>query len=62
MPNIDTAPLPLDDFTTTIQRGNYVQGRCFDATKTWNMRTTFAYSGTGEAADTVNPIQKCTVG
>ena len=62
VPNIDTAPLPLDDFTTTIQRGNYVQGRCFDANKTWNMRTTFAYSGTGEAADTVNPIQHCTVG
>jgi hypothetical protein len=62
VPNIDTAPLPLDDFTTTVQRGNYVQGKCADANKTWNMRTTFAYSGTGEAPDTVNPIQHCTVG
>jgi hypothetical protein len=60
VPNIDSAPLPLDDFTTTVKRGNYVQGRCFDANKTWNMRTTFAYSGSGEPADTVHPIQKCT--
>jgi hypothetical protein len=62
VPKIDTAPLPLDDFTTTVKRGNYVQGRCFDGNHTWNMRTTFAYSGTGEAADTVNATQKCTVG
>ena len=62
VPNVDTAPLPLDDFTTTVKRGNYVQGRCFDGNHTWNMRTTFAYSGTGEAADTVNRTQKCTVG
>jgi hypothetical protein len=60
VPNIDSAPLPLDDFTTTVQRGNYVQGRCADTNKIWNMRTTFVYSGTGEAADTVNPTQACT--
>jgi hypothetical protein len=62
VPNIDSAPLPLDDFTTTVKRGNYVQGRCFDGNHVWNMRTTFAYSGTGEAPDTVNSTQTCTVG
>ncbi len=62
VPGIDTLPLSLDDFTSTIQKGNYVQGRCFDANKTWNMRTTFVYSGSGEAADTVNSTQHCTVG
>jgi len=60
VPNIDTAPLPLDDFTTTVQRGNYVQGKCSHTPKTWKMRTTFAYSGAGEAADTVNATQACT--
>jgi hypothetical protein len=60
VPNIDTAPLPLDDFTTTVQRGNYVQGKCTHTPKTWKMRTTFAYSGAGEAADTVNATQACT--
>jgi len=60
VPNIDTAPLPLDDFTTTVQRGNYVQGKCSHTPKTWKMRTTYAYSGAGEAADTVNATQACT--
>jgi hypothetical protein len=60
VPNIDTAPLPLDDFTTTVQRGNYVQGKCSHTPKTWKMRTTFAYSGAGEAPDTVNATQACT--
>jgi len=62
VPNVDTAPLPLDDFTAGIQRGNYVQGRCADTNKTWNYRGVFAYSGTGEAPDTVNATQACTVG
>jgi len=60
VPNIDTAPLPLDDFTTTVKRGNYVSAKCSHTPKTWKMRTTFAYSGTGEAADTVNATQACT--
>ena len=54
VPNIDTAPLPLDDFTTTVKRGNYITARCNDANKILNIRGTFAYSGTGEAPDTVN--------
>ena len=60
VPNIDTAPLPLDDFTTTVKRANYVSAKCSHTPKTWKMRTTFAYSGTGEAADTVNATQACT--
>jgi hypothetical protein len=62
VPNIDTAPLPLDDFNTTVQRGNYISARCHDANKILNIRGTFAYSGSGEAPDTVNSSQACTVG
>jgi hypothetical protein len=62
VPNIDTAPLPLDDFTTTVKRGKYITARCNDANKILNIRGTFAYSGTGEPADTVNSTQHCTVG
>jgi hypothetical protein len=61
VPNLDSLALSLDDFTTTVQKGNYVQGRCADGNKTWNMKTTFAYSGTGQPADTVNSTQKCTL-
>ena len=62
VPNVDTAPLPLDDFQAGIQRGNYVQGRCNDTNKTWNFRGVFDYSGVGQARDTVNATQACTVG
>ena len=62
VPNIDTAPLPLDDFTTTVKRGNYITARCHDTNKILNIRGTFAYSGTGEAPDTVNSTEACTVG
>jgi hypothetical protein len=61
VPNLDQLALSLDDFTTTVQKGSYVQGRCADGNKTWNMKTTFAYSGSGQAADTVNSTQKCTL-
>ena len=57
MPNIDTAPLPLDDFTTTVKRGNYITARCHDANKILNIRGTFVYSGTGEAPDTVDSTE-----
>ncbi len=62
VPNVDTLPLALDDFQAKIQKSNYVQARCFDGNKTWNYRGIFAYSGSGEATDTVNATQKCTVG
>jgi hypothetical protein len=61
VPNLDQLALSLDDFTTTVQKGSYVQGRCADGNKTWNMKTTFAYSGSGQPADTVNSTQKCTL-
>jgi hypothetical protein len=62
VPNIDTAPLPLDDFTTTVKRGNYVSARCSHANHTLRIRGTFQYSGTGEAPDTANVSEHCTVG
>jgi hypothetical protein len=62
VPNIDTAPLPLDDFTTTVQRGNYLSARCSHPSHTLRIKGTFAYSGTGEAPDTTTVTQNCTVG
>jgi hypothetical protein len=61
VPNVDSAPLPLDDFTTTVKRGSYVSIRCNDADKQWNIRATFAYSGSGQSPDTVSSSQPCTV-
>jgi len=57
VPNIDTAPLPLKDFTTTVKKGSYVQARC--PSSPWRMQTKFTYSGTGQAADTTNATQAC---
>jgi hypothetical protein len=57
VPNIDTAPLPLKDFTTTVKKGSYVQARCSGSP--WHVQAKFTYSGTGQAADTVNPTQAC---
>lgn len=56
--NVDAAPLPLDDFTTTVQRGNYVAARC--SHKVWKLQTKFTYSD--NQSDTINSSQKCTVG
>jgi hypothetical protein len=57
VPNIDTAPLPLKDFTTTVKKGSYVQARC--SASPWRMQTKFTYSGTGQTPDTVNSTQAC---
>jgi hypothetical protein len=57
--NIDNAPLPLDDFTASIKRGNYVAARCHEKDKTWNSKIVHTYSGTGEPPITVNYAQKC---
>jgi len=54
---IDQLPLPLDDFTTIVKRGNYFKAKCQPSP--WNMRGTFAYSGTGQAADVSNSTQAC---
>ncbi|MFL5891679.1 MAG: hypothetical protein ACJ75I_02980 [Solirubrobacterales bacterium] len=57
VPNIDTQPLPLKDFTTTVKRGSYVQARC--SASPWRLQTKFTYSGTGQTPDTVNSTQAC---
>jgi hypothetical protein len=62
VPNISSAPLPLDDFTTSVRRGRYVTARCHDGDHRFRIRGTFAYSGSGQAPDTVTATQKCTVG
>jgi hypothetical protein len=61
VPNLDLAPLPLDDFTATVRRGRYVSARCHDADREWNTRTTFTYSGSSEPPDTINASQACEV-
>lgn len=53
--NVDNATLPLDDFTTTVKRGNYVAARC--SASPWKMQVKFTYSD-GQA-DTVNPTYPC---
>ena len=55
---VDTLPLPLDDFTALLKRGNYFKAKC---SATPRIRGTFAYSGTGQAADTSNATQTCEV-
>ena len=57
VPNIDTQPLPLKDFTTTVQKGNYVQGRC--SASPLHIQGVFSYSGSGQAPDTVLASQAC---
>jgi hypothetical protein len=53
------ATLPLDDFVTTIKKGKYVQARCHDHNKTWNMKAKFTY--TDNQSDTAHAKQKCKV-
>jgi hypothetical protein len=57
VPNIDTQPLPLKDFTTTVQKGSYVQGRC--SASPLHIQGVFTYSGSGQAPDTVLASQAC---
>jgi len=57
VPGIDALPLPLDDFTALLKRGNYFKAKC--SASPWRVRGTFAYSGTGQAADVSNPTQAC---
>jgi hypothetical protein len=54
---IDQLPLPLDDFTALLKRGNYFKAKC--SASPWKVRGTFAYSGAGQAADVSNPTQAC---
>jgi hypothetical protein len=57
VPNIDTQPLPLKDFTTTVKHGSYLQARC--SASPWHFQGVFTYSGTGQSPDTVNTSQAC---
>jgi hypothetical protein len=57
VPNIDTQPLPLKDFVTTVSKGSYVQARC--SATPLRMQTVFTYSGAGQAPDTANGTQAC---
>ena len=57
VPNIDTQPLPLKDFITTVQKGSYVQGRC--SASPLHIQGVFTYSGSGQAPDTVIASQAC---
>jgi hypothetical protein len=57
VPNIDTQPLPLKDFTTTVKKGSYIQARC--SASPLHFQGTFTYSGTGQSPDTVNASQPC---
>ena len=56
-PNIDTQPLPLKDFTTTVSHGSYLQARC--SASPLHLQAVFTYSGTGQSPDTVNASQPC---
>jgi hypothetical protein len=55
--NIDTQPLPLKDFVTTVKKGSYVQARC--SASPLKVQTKFTYSGTGQPSDIVNSTQAC---
>src|SRR6476620_7948090 len=59
IPGIDALPLPLDDFTALLKRGSYFKANSCTPSP-WKVRGTFAYSGTGQAADVSNPTQACT--
>jgi len=62
VPNIDAAPVPLDDYTAVTKRGSVISARCHDGNKRLNMRGIFKYSGGGQATDTVSISQACTIG
>ena len=57
IPGIDALPLPLDDFTALLKRASYFKAKC--SASPWKVRGTFAYSGTGQAADVSNATQAC---
>ena len=60
VPNIDQAPLPLDDFKAKVKRGRVFRGRCGDGNKRLNLRAKWAYSGSGQPGDTVRKSFGCT--
>ena len=57
---IDALNFPLDDFKAKLKRASVFSARCKDTNKLLNLRGTFAYTGTGQATDTVNKTKTCT--
>jgi hypothetical protein len=55
----NASPFPLVDLAVSIQRGSYVNARCFDADRTWNMQTTFTYND--NTTQTLNSTESCLV-
>ncbi len=57
--NVDVPPTgnQITDFETTIRKGKYIQARCHDVNRKWNMKAKFTYSDGDH--DTVNPKQAC---
>ena len=58
--NIDANPLPLQDFHSTIKRGEYVQARCSHKSKTWQVIGKHTYSD-GQS-NSQHETEKCTIG
>ena len=58
--HIDQLPLPLDSFTSTIKKGNYVSARCNSSDKTWHVKTVHTYTGS-QPKIPVNETEKCKV-
>jgi hypothetical protein len=62
VPNVDKAPLPLDDFFAYIKRGNYFTAKCPAGASPWRLRGTFLYSGgppSPEPTDVATSTQTC---
>ncbi len=62
--NIDGLPLPLDDFTSSIKKGDYVSARCKSGNKKWHVKTVHTYSGgppSPQPPVTVAETEKCKV-
>ena len=54
---IDLNPLPMAEFHSTIQKGSYVQARCGDANKTWDVIG--KHSFTDGQSNTEHVTQQC---
>jgi hypothetical protein len=59
--NIDQASVfPVADLNFNLQKNDFVQARCFDANRVWNLRTKFTYNDS--TTQTVNSTKTCSVG
>jgi hypothetical protein len=64
IPNIHNVVLAVGDLNFSIRRdsatSSYVQARCFDANRVWNVTTHFTYND--NTTQTVDSTRTCTVG